>query len=133
MSRDFDSSPREPVHRQMSRADIDAVWALVTALPGIQYRVLMAQAECGDLAAAADWEGVSRATLDRWMAEDERFVGALVQLALCGVAKDDPWLVSLRRKAAENLAEAARRGDPEALQFITEFMDQRRRDAVSQN
>jgi hypothetical protein len=37
------------------------------------------------------------------------------------------------RKAAENLAEAARRGDPEALRFITEFMDQRRRDTVSQN
>jgi hypothetical protein len=119
--RDSNSHARGPVDRHAGREELDAVWALVKALPDIQYRVLMAQSECGNLAAAADLEGVSPATLDRWMAEDERFVWAIVQLALCGVAKDDPWLINLKRKAAENLADAARRGDPEALRFIIEF------------
>jgi hypothetical protein len=136
-SRDFfgdsDSLARGPVHRHASREELDAVWALVKALPDVQYRVLTAMGECRNIADAADLEGVSRTTLDRWMSSDEDFVGALVQLALCGVAKDDPWLVSLRRKAAQNVADAARRGNPEALRFIIELMEQHRPDAAGEN
>jgi hypothetical protein len=136
-SRDFfgdsDSLARRPVHRHPSREELDAIWALVEALPVIQYRVLTSLGTCENIADAAALQGVSRATLDRWMSSDEDFVGGLVRLALCGVAKDDPWLVRLKFKAAQNVADAARRGNPQALRFIIELMEQHRPDSAGEN